>query len=360
MAGFQENPYEVLGVPPGASMETVKRRYKQLAMQHHPDRWAGKGCSVEEMAVHKEAFQRITVAYHSLMENGGHSDPATQPDLDSIWNMFQRHSVLEKLSVFLKRTFEMRREAGKAREARKTRAAGDARAASNTESKTETETKVPEEEMQKSYHSFTIMVSLEEIAQKKRKKVRLLLKTGDEKETEPVIITVMCHKYPSYETMLVRNRCFRHLMLSLVPAPHAHYTIDVYGENGEPPEEGLDERQGFHLYRGLPMTLLDYFTGKSVEWLHPSGESIVLEVPPFLGMKREEQVDAMKELGGSSSAMFWKKEVGRGLLGKGDLIVYLQWQFPSQIAWDTLNPVEKEQWITILEKLTRLDAFHET
>ncbi|MGC4120092.1 MAG: J domain-containing protein [Myxococcales bacterium] len=34
----ESDPYYVLGVPPSANEETVKSRFKELALQHHPDR----------------------------------------------------------------------------------------------------------------------------------------------------------------------------------------------------------------------------------------------------------------------------------------------------------------------------------
>lgn len=57
LAGLDvEDPYRVLGVAPGASMDEVRSRYREAALEHHPDR----GGSVQKMAELNLAFERIT------------------------------------------------------------------------------------------------------------------------------------------------------------------------------------------------------------------------------------------------------------------------------------------------------------
>lgn len=52
------DPYAVLGVPDDASLDQVKKRYRQLSMIYHPDRDGG----------YNEAMKRVNLAYDQIMK----------------------------------------------------------------------------------------------------------------------------------------------------------------------------------------------------------------------------------------------------------------------------------------------------
>jgi hypothetical protein len=59
------DPYALLGADRGDSLEEIRRRYKEMLLQYHPDRVAHLGREFQEMAERKtkeitEAFQAIT------------------------------------------------------------------------------------------------------------------------------------------------------------------------------------------------------------------------------------------------------------------------------------------------------------
>ena len=53
---WDESPYEVLGLPMWAPEEHVKAKFRELAMEHHPDHGGDP-----------EQFRRIVAAYEKLV-----------------------------------------------------------------------------------------------------------------------------------------------------------------------------------------------------------------------------------------------------------------------------------------------------
>lgn len=60
ICGFQNNFYDVLGISKTASKEDIKKAYKKLVLQHHPDKNKSKNA--------KETFHQIQMAYEILYD----------------------------------------------------------------------------------------------------------------------------------------------------------------------------------------------------------------------------------------------------------------------------------------------------
>lgn len=60
--------YAILGASPTDSPDTIKKKYRALAMKWHPDKIAAGGASSEALRHAKEKFQQINDAYERIME----------------------------------------------------------------------------------------------------------------------------------------------------------------------------------------------------------------------------------------------------------------------------------------------------
>ncbi|HWA19093.1 MAG TPA: DnaJ family molecular chaperone, partial [Devosia sp.] len=62
------DPYTVLGLVPGADRDEVRRVYRQLVAEHHPDRLIAKGVPEELIDVATARMQAINQAYSKIIK----------------------------------------------------------------------------------------------------------------------------------------------------------------------------------------------------------------------------------------------------------------------------------------------------
>lgn len=60
--------YALLGAQPADSVDLIKKKYRALAVQWHPDKMAAKGASPEALRHAKEKFQQINEAYEKILQ----------------------------------------------------------------------------------------------------------------------------------------------------------------------------------------------------------------------------------------------------------------------------------------------------
>ncbi|HIN76653.1 MAG TPA: molecular chaperone DjiA [Rhodospirillales bacterium] len=68
MVGEQINPYEVLGVTQKATSEEVKKAYRNLTRENHPDTLIAQGMPQEFVEVANEKMAKINTAYASIQK----------------------------------------------------------------------------------------------------------------------------------------------------------------------------------------------------------------------------------------------------------------------------------------------------
>ncbi len=64
--GDDGDPYVVLGLPPGASDAEIRRAYRRLVSEHHPDKLAARGAAPETIRLAQQRTQAILAAYERL------------------------------------------------------------------------------------------------------------------------------------------------------------------------------------------------------------------------------------------------------------------------------------------------------
>ncbi len=61
-----DDPYAVLGLLPGASMEEVRQAWRRLAAENHPDRMVQRGAPAEFVEIAGDKTAVINAAYHRI------------------------------------------------------------------------------------------------------------------------------------------------------------------------------------------------------------------------------------------------------------------------------------------------------
>ena len=67
------DPYQTLGVPPGARWEQIQAAYKENIKKYHPDKVSHLGEEFTTLA--NEKFLRIQAAYNTLKTQREHKKP---------------------------------------------------------------------------------------------------------------------------------------------------------------------------------------------------------------------------------------------------------------------------------------------
>jgi len=66
-----DDPFLILGLPRDAAPDAVRKRYRELVREHHPDRHIAAGVPEEMVELATERLQKINEAYERIMEMVG-------------------------------------------------------------------------------------------------------------------------------------------------------------------------------------------------------------------------------------------------------------------------------------------------
>ena len=101
------NPYEVLGVSRNASIDEIKKAYKELSRKYHPDSYVGNPLS----SLAEEKFKQVQEAYDAIMKekngdfnytdnynNSGYYN-GESGEMAEVYNLLGRRSYSQALSL---------------------------------------------------------------------------------------------------------------------------------------------------------------------------------------------------------------------------------------------------------------------
>ena len=63
---LRDDPYDVLGIEPGASLALIKKKYKSLVRELHPDKQIAAGVPEEMVKLATDRLSKINIAYGTL------------------------------------------------------------------------------------------------------------------------------------------------------------------------------------------------------------------------------------------------------------------------------------------------------
>ncbi|MBK5897417.1 J domain-containing protein [Catonella sp. Marseille-Q4567] len=101
------NPYEVLGVSRNASIDEIKKAYKELSRKYHPDSYVGNPLS----SLAEEKFKQVQEAYDAIMKekngdynyagnynNNGYNN-SESGEMAEVYNLLGRRAYSQALSL---------------------------------------------------------------------------------------------------------------------------------------------------------------------------------------------------------------------------------------------------------------------
>ena len=105
--GLRMNPYEVLGVSRNASLDEIKKAYRELSRKYHPDSYVGNPLS----SLAEEKFEQVQEAYDAIMKekngdynyasnynNNGYNN-GESGEMAEVYNLLGRRSYSQALRL---------------------------------------------------------------------------------------------------------------------------------------------------------------------------------------------------------------------------------------------------------------------
>lgn len=289
-----ENPFDILDLPRNSSIDNVKKKYKELALQYHPDKLHNIDDNEKEIKIEK--FKKISVAYGRIIN--GDSDYKIDDDLftPDVW----------------KETWEYIFNSGETKEILKDTFIDIANTLFKHNIKPKSCYK-PNTNYIK--HDISLPVSYSEVYNNINRKLRLILTNIP----DPIFINIQCNKYPTITKYFIDDDNNEHeiiLNLKLIET-------DNYKHN-------INDNNSIDILTNIDISLKDYIKGcvKKIEYIDCT--LINIEIPPI----------TTKEL----------IKHGYGL-NNGNLIINLIVKNLENPEWDKISEDDRTVLIRILDTI---------
>lgn len=273
------NPYDVLGLQPSCSLQDIRKAYKCIALQNHPDKLHNVEDNTRKAC--EERFKNATVAYHILLEQHGKVEP--HPTGPEYWK-----AMWEQMESFLSKQ--------------------------NTQNIIESIVDVATKYIRVKRHRVRMPVSLDDIYNKKERKVEFFLK-GIE---TPVCTTLNCGDYPetSFE---YHDEDGKHHLVYVTFCVKSHPLFDI--------------ESGGHLETTMQVSWNDFIQGCELKIPYFNGSYVATFLNPFQDISEPIIVS------------------GKGITPDHDLVIYVDLQTPLQDAWEHITASERSAFMGTLKKI---------
>ena len=231
-----KNPYEILGVPKGASIDEVKRVYKTIALKSHPD----KITDIDEKNKKVKEFIDATNAYNRILKgdlNDYNNDDYDDYDYNFTYEDWEETFNSIKQSDFFKDVISM----------------------------------INKFKSKIKKHNITVEISLEDYFSNHKKKLRLFLKGIK----EPVYINLDCKKFPFCIINYFDDNDNEHeINITIKLINNLELNNGFYFNDDE-------DNDLINLYYDLNISTIDYITGAEKELIFINKEVFKIKVEPF-------------------------------------------------------------------------------
>lgn len=281
-----KDPYLILEINNNSTIEEIKKAYKKIALENHPDKNQNKEINIQEENIKK--FREATEAYNYLLNNKEFDNEEIKNWKD-IWydivnNKNETKDFIKNMAnIFMDNNLINKKNKNIYKFAN-----------------------IPIK------HDINVNISYNEIFNNLKKKLRLILKEID----EPIFIEILCgDSYPKINKIYIDDDEIEHnIIINMKLINEENYNHEIINNK-------------INLIYNIELNLLNYFEGYNGEIYYIDKKKIYIKIPSFVKNKYE-----IKDKG----------------INGGSLIINIKYKQINKTKYNILENNEKENLLKIL------------